>query len=56
MSQGEGQTYKIVLLVMVAVNVGIVILAKWDKLVVYVQSIIDNLNYGGNRIALWEGR
>lgn len=27
---------------------------KWDRISVYVQSIIDNLNDGGNRIALWK--
>ena len=52
--KGRDRLINIVILVTAAVCVGIVILAKWDRISVYVQSIIDNLNDGGNRIALWK--
>ena len=52
--KGRDRLINIVILVTAMVCVGIVILAKWDKLAVYIQSIIDNLNDGGNRIELWK--
>ena len=52
--KGRDRLINIVILVTAAVCVCVVILAKWDKLAVYVQSIIDNLNDGGNRIELWK--
>lgn len=52
--KGRDRLINIVILVTAAVCVGVVTLAKWDKLAIYIQSIIDNLNDGGNRIALWK--
>ena len=52
--KGRNRLINIALLVAAVVGVGVAVFVEWDTLAVYIKSIIDNLNDGGNRIALWK--
>lgn len=51
--KGRDRLINIALLAAAAICIAVVA-ARRDKLIVYINSIIENLNDGGNRVALWK--
>ena len=52
--KGSDRFINIAFLAVAVIGVVTVAAVQWDKLIVYINSIIENLNDGGNRILLWQ--